>query len=263
LGNNELSGPLALLLLYEKLQRLARRRYSYKFLIIPETIGSLTFLATEGKNLLKKPRAGIVLTCLGGPKRKVSFKLSRLDWMGTPSLIDSFARDAAARDAELFEVREFSPASGSDERQFCSPGINWPVVQAAKTVYGEYKEYHTSLDNKEFMSVEAVEASAESLFVFLRLFDLCDKRIHSKIEGGEPQLGKRGLYPTTNGPMTNKFSTDKRKDGRYQLNLLLNVLSLSDGSMTAIGIVKKLGISFTDLLPILDQLSANQLIEIR
>lgn len=262
LANNELSGPLALVLLHQKLARLKDRQYTYKFLLIPETIGSLTFLAKEGSALSSRIRGGIVLTCLGGPKKTVSFKLSRSDWLGASSSIDVCARQLAQYDQNSYEVRAFDPTEGSDERQFCSPGINWPVIQAAKTVYGQYQGYHNSLDTKEFMSIEAVTDSAEKLFVFLRVFDFGDKKLMPNVLGGEPCLGKRGLYPTINSPLNNNFSSDSLKDHRYLLNLMLNVLSLTDGTMTLFDIARKLQTPLADLLTVAELLIENDLVSL-
>ena len=132
MANNELSGPLGLVRLFELLKALPSRRYTYRFLLIPETIGSITFLATEGKKLKDRVIGGVVLTCLGGPASHLSMKLSRRDWADTPSRMDLLARDAAELDHDTYSVRAFTPVGGSDERQFCSPGTNWPVLQAAR-----------------------------------------------------------------------------------------------------------------------------------
>lgn len=260
LANNELSGPLALVQLYHLLAALPQRRYSYQFLLIPETIGSITYLATAGQDLAPHLVAGMVLTCLGGPKQRLSLKMSRRDWIGQPSVIDQFARHLAMLDSDDFSVRDFTPCSGSDERQFCSPHINWPMLQAARTVYGDYAGYHNSLDTKAFMSIAQVEESAQRLCQFWQLFELHDCYVRSTVAGGEPQLGKRGLYPTTNGPMTNQLSRDGSKDGRYVLNLLLQLLSLADGQFTLLDIAQKLAAPLLDLLPIVLELQREGLI---
>ena len=260
LANNELSGPIALLGLYKKLEALKSRRYSYCFVLLPETIGSITFLAKERENLEAKLKAGIVLTCLGGKNTAVSFKLSRHDWLDKPCQIDFVARRIAASDPSEYRIRDFTPTGGSDERQFCSPGINWPVIQAAKTIYGEYKEYHTSLDSKELMSIETLKHSVEQIFKFLQVFEMADKSVVSKVKGCEPQLGRRDLYPSVNGPMTNKMSNDGTTDKRYVLNNLLNVLSLSDGSFTILDMSEKLGIPCLDLFPIISTLVEKEIV---
>lgn len=249
LANNELSGPLCLLRLYELLKAIPDRRYTYKFVLLPETIGSISFLWNEGKALRDRVKAGLVLTCIGGPGKTVSFKLSRKDWLGEPSDIDELARHVAEYTPSSYSVRDFDPTAGSDERQFCSPGVNLPFIQAAKTIYGEYAEYHTSKDDKELMSIAAVESSCEQLFDFLRLFEIADQYIESNIEAGEPQLGKRDLYPTVNGPATTTLSNDSTTDGRGALNTLLRVISLSDGKHTILTMAEKLQLSAISLLP--------------
>ena len=98
----------------------------------------------------------------------------------------------------------FSPTGGSDERQFCSPAINLPVVQAARTVYGQYDEYHTNLDDKEFMRISSVVDSVEKIHMFLKIFELESSHLRSTVKGGEPMLGKRDLYPTVNSSLTRK-----------------------------------------------------------
>lgn len=262
LANNELSGPLGLVRIFELLKAMPARRYTYRFLLIPETIGSIAFLATEGQDLARRIVGGMVLTCLGGPSSTVSFKLSRQDWTGAPSRMDCLAREVAALDGESYDMRPFTPTGGSDERQFCSPGVNWPVLQAARTIYGEYSEYHTSLDNKALMTIEAVERSAMAVFQFLQLHEVCDLFPSSVIEGGEPQLGKRNLYPTMNGPMSNAMSNDSMKDGRYLLDLLLNLLSLADGQQTIVDIARKIDCPLMDLLPILQTLVEEKLVRL-
>lgn len=262
LANNELSGPLGLVRLFELLKAMPSRRYTYRFLLIPETIGSISFLSTEGGDLDDRIVGGLVLTCLGGPSSTVSFKLSRQDWTGSPSKMDRLAHEIASFDRESYEIRPFTPAGGSDERQFCSPGVNWPILQAARTIYGEYNEYHTSLDNKELMTLDAVEKSASAVFGFLQLHELCDLFPVSVIEGGEPQLGRRDLYPTMNGPMSNKMSNDSTKDGRYLLELLLNILSLADGQRTIIDIAHKIDAPLMDLLPIMQTVVDKQLVRL-
>jgi aminopeptidase-like protein len=263
LANNELSGPLGLVRLFELLKAMPSRRYTYRFLLVPETIGSISYLATEGKDLGDRIVGGVVLTCLGGPNSKLSFKMSRLDWTESPSKMDALAREVAALDHVAYQVRPFTPASGSDERQFCSPGVNWPVLQAARTIYGEYAEYHTSLDTKALMTIDAIERSALAVFRFLQLHEVSDLFPASIIEGGEPQLGRRDLYPTMNGPMSNTMSNDSTKDGRYLLDLLLNMLSLADGQRTIVDIARKIDVPLMDLLPILQTLVEKEILSLK
>ena len=260
MANNELSGPLGLLRIYQLLASQPRRHYTYRFLLIPETIGSITYLAGHGNDLKDRLKSGLVLTCLGGPERQVSFKMSRQDWTGAPAPIDRLARHLAAADPTRFAVREFTPTGGSDERQFCSQGFNLPMGQAARTVYGQFDAYHTSADDLEFMTIAAVERSAEAVAATLSALDVAEVHFVNTAPYGEPQLGRRGLYPSLNGPMTNQFSSDQTQDGRTTLNNLLCILSLADGSRSLIAIAAHIGASVLDLAPIARHLEAEGLL---
>lgn len=254
LANNELSGSLALAAIYDKLKNQKNQKFSYRFIIIPETIGSISFLAKSSPKVLSDLVAGVVLTCLGGPSNKVTFKHSRKHWIGQDSLIDSVIEKVCDRDESLYESRNFSPTGGSDERQFCSPAINLPVVQAARTVYGQYDEYHTNLDNKEFMRISSVVDSVEKIHLFLKIFELESSHLRSTVKGGEPMLGKRGLYPTVNSSLTRKMSDDGKFDGREQLNLMLNVVSLIDGKHRLSDIAIKLDVPLSKLVYVIEEL---------
>jgi len=254
LANNELSGPLALAAIYDKLKNQKNRKFSYRFVIIPETIGSISFLAQSLPKALSDIVAGIVLTCLGGPSDKVSFKHSRKHWIGEDSLIDSVIEKVCDKDGSFYESRKFSPTGGSDERQFCSPAINLPVVQAARTVYGQYDEYHTNLDDKDFMRISSVVDSVEKIYLFLKIFELESSCLRSTVKGGEPMLGKRGLYPTVNSSLTRKMSDDGKFDGRDQLNLMLNVISLIDSKHRLSDIANKLDEPLSRVVHIIEEL---------
>ena len=278
MANNELSGPLAMLYIYKQLSLIKNRKFNYRFIVVPETIGSISYLATD-QTATKDIAGGIVLTCLGGKKEKLSFKLSRRDWLGQPSEVDLLARYLANKNPEEYSIREFTPTGGSDERQYCSPKINLPVIQAAKLFYGEYEEYHTSLDTKDLMGIKSVIDSSEGILKLLKLFELKrnelftdfkrvephgrqEKKINSTIQGGEPQLSKYDLYPSLNSPMTFKHSNDGVEDGRTQLEYILNILSLSDGSKDVAALAKKLETSIDNIVPLIDLLEKKGLINI-
>ena len=133
MANNELSGPLVLLGLYAKIKSWKKRRLNYRFLINPETIGSICFLNKYKKNIKKKIIGGLVLTCLGGPKKKISFKKTRKDNSEINKFFEYFKK------LKLCELRDYTPLTGSDERQFCSPGFNLPIGQVSRTIYLQYK----------------------------------------------------------------------------------------------------------------------------
>lgn len=259
LANNELSGPLALAAIYKKLVALENRYYSYRFIVIPETIGSIAFLSKISSTEIKKIRAGLVLTCLGGPSNIISFKHSRRHWLGQESDIDSLLEKICEHDSDLYRRRDFSPISGSDERQFCSPSINLPVIQAARTTYGDYDEYHTSLDTKDFMSISSVSDSIDKIFLFIKAHEIDRDFLVSEVKGGEPMLGRRGLYPTINSIQTREGSNDNKLDNREQLNLILNIISLVDGKHKLTHIVDKLDSSYEQIVPIIEMLIKKEL----
>ncbi|HTO31955.1 MAG TPA: DUF4910 domain-containing protein [Pararhizobium sp.] len=261
MANNELSGPLGLLRMYERIKAMPYRRHTYLFLLCPETIGSICYLSRFGEEIGKRLVGGLVLTCLGGHRDTLSFKMSRQDWVGTPGPIDSLARTFATWYPKKFEIREFTPISGSDERQFCSPGFNLPVIQAARTVYGQFVEYHTSADDKRFMRIEQVERAADALAEFIEVFDLHDSHLENTHPHGEPQLGRRGLYPTINSPMNRGSSSDGFTDHRTTLNRLLMMLSLADGKRGLLEIAAKIGCGADQLMPILRELQKMDMIK--
>lgn len=263
MANNELSGPLGLLRMYERLKALPRRHYTYLFLLCPETLGSIAYLSKFGDALGSKLRGGLVLTCLGGYRNTLSFKMSRRDWLDQPSSIDRLARRFAELYPDRFEIRPFTPTSGSDERQFCSPGFNLPVIQAARTVYGQFVEYHTSADDKRLMRIEQVERAADELAEFMQVFDYDGLLLENRHPYGEPQLGRRGLYPTINSPMNRGSSADGRTDSRQTLNRLLMCLSLADGDRGLVEISDRIGCGPDQLLPILTELLQQDMIALK
>ena len=192
MANNELSGPLVLLGLYNRINNWKERQYNYKFLINPETIGSLCYLHKFKNSIKRTLGAGLVLTCLGGPNSKLSLKKTKEKETDLNKFIVLFEKK------RLFKARDYDPITGSDERQYCSPGFNLPVGQAARTIYRQYKEYHTSLDNKKFMNIRKILNSINELEFFLNVFDKLNKKIIRKNKYFEVFLEKFGLYKNKN-----------------------------------------------------------------
>ena len=225
LANNELSGPLVLLGLYRRIEAWKSRRFSYRFLLNPETIGSLCFLHRYGDQLREKLFSGLVLTCLGGKRPSLSYKQSR----NANSPLDRVIASDCARGILDWEQRPFTPESGSDERQYGSPGFQLPVGQVARDVYGEYDGYHNSLDTKEAMGIPSLVDSVDRIEAVLRKLD-SDAFWINRFPFGEPQLGPRGLYPNVNSPETWGLSDDQTLDARGMLNRVLQVLNYADGT---------------------------------
>ena len=258
LANNELSGPLTLLALYQKLQSWPRRKYTYRFVVNPETIGSLCFLSRYHEHLQAHMIGGLILTCLGGPQPSLSYKFSRTG----NSLLDQAVRYAEQNALLPLRLRAFSPQGGSDERQYCAPGFNLPMGQIARTVYGEYQGYHNSLDTKAFMGIDQLLASAE---VIERLLQLAEEaRFYENLAPyGEPQLGKRGLYPNVNSPLTWSLSNDALADSRTILNRILIALNYSDGQNSLYNIAAECGCKVEELDPVVQRLVEASLLKER
>lgn len=259
LANNELSGPLVLLALYRRIKKWNRRRYSYRFLLNPETIGALCFLHRYHRHLKENLNAGLILTCLGGPVKSLRYKKSCLG----NSLFDKLAERISSGQISVGETVWTTPFTpdGSDERQYGSPGFQFPVGQFARTVYGEYDGYHNSLDSKDFMTITSLVASTETIERFLQYAEITGCPINL-FPFGEPQLGKRGLYPSINSNETrSKWSSDSEVDGRTQLKRMLKLLNLADGQNDFFQIAGECDCSVDELRPILEKLEANGLIE--
>jgi len=221
MANNELSGPLIQILIYLQLKKLKKRRFDYLFAINPETIGSICLIHKNLNFLKDNLISGIVLTCLGGPKKKLSYKLSR---QGNSLFDKQFIQMAKNKNVK---IRKFD-TSGSDERQYCSSECNLPVGQISRTVYGKNREYHTSADNKKFVKLNMFKKTANEIFNFIKNNEekifLRRKQPYCEI-----QLGKRNLYPNTNSFKTWNDSSDYILNSRDQLDILNTILSNADG----------------------------------
>lgn len=228
LCNDNLSGISVATFLARKLA-LQRTRLSYRFLFIPGTIGSITWLALNPE-AVSRIRHGLVLANLGDPGHLVYKKSRRGD-----AEIDRAAAHVLKHSGDRHEVRDFTPY-GYDERQYCSPGINLAVGCLSRTPLGEFPEYHTSADNLQLVQPQFLADSLQKCLQILRVLDR--NRVYlNKKPWCEPQLGKRGLYSTTGG------ASERAVD---QLALLW-VLNLSDGEWSLLDIAERSGLSFSRL----------------
>ncbi len=225
LGNDNLSGVTVAVRLAQHLVA-KRRRYSYRFLFIPGTIGAITWLA-RNRERAARIRHGLVLTCIGDAGG-FHYKKSRQD----NAEIDRIAAHVLQHHGEPAEILEFSPY-GYDERQYCSPGFNLPVGCLMRSVWGRFPEYHTSADNLDFLKPLSL---AESLRVCASIVDVIEnnRRYYNQKPYCEPQLGRRGLYRSTGG------------DGvEGETFARLWVLNLSDGKHSLLDIAERSGFPFS------------------
>ena len=223
--NNELSGPAVLSgianqLIYKK------NYYSYRFVLVPETIGSIAFLSHNLEHLKKNVVGGYNITCVGDERA----------WGLMPSKYGNNISDDIARfvlNDNSIEYQEHSWLDrGSDERQYCAPGIDLPISSITRSIYGSYPEYHTSLDNFDLVTKKGLD---ESLDVYLQCVSVFEINKHKPMVKtlGEPQLGKRGLYPNIS-------------DGNTFLKVrnMMNFLSFCDGKNSIMDISELCEISY-------------------
>lgn len=224
LCNDNLSGVAVATFLAKHLSS-ASPRYSYRFLFIPGTIGSITWLSLNEERA-RSIKHGLVLTCVGD-RGGLAYKKSRRG----DGEIDRAASHVLKHSGQQYEIQEFSPY-GYDERQYCSPGFNLAVGCLMRTPHGRFPEYHTSADNLSFVDAAAL---ADTFSRCLAIFNILEnnRSYLNQNPKCEPQLGKRGLYGATGG------SHPK------QLELaMLWVLNASDGRSTLLDIAEKSGIDF-------------------
>ncbi len=242
MANNELSGPLVTAFLYKSLAALPERRFTYRFVFLPETIGSIAYLSRYGEHFLRCLAAGYVVTCCGdrGP---FTYKRSRRG----NSLADRAAEYVLKKHPSA-KVMDFFPM-GSDERQYCSPGFNLPVGSLMRSMYGTYPEYHTSLDNRSFISFDAM-AEMVSLYTELCRTLEMNKTYRNLQPFCEPQLGKRGLYKNIGAA----------KDVEESIIVLSWLLNMADGEHDLLAISERSGIPIEKLHECALVLISNELI---
>jgi aminopeptidase-like protein len=224
LANDNLSGIAIAAYLGQHLRRFSLR-YSYRFLFIPGTIGSITWLS-RNEPIVSRIRHGLVLACLGDAGRFTYKKSRRGD-----ATVDRAAVHVLRQRGD-HEVLEFSPY-GYDERQFCSPGFNLPVGRLSRTPHGCFPEYHTSADDLSFVHPAQLAASFATCLAILDVLEN-DRTYVNQNPKGEPQLGKRGLYHAIGGLAHSPVSE----------MAMLWVLNLSDGQHSLLDIAERSGCAF-------------------
>lgn len=213
MANNELSGLVLTAGLAEYVASLKELNYTYRFLFIPETIGSIAYLSKYWEYMKQNTIAGYVVTCVGD-NLTYSFLPSRTG----NTFADKIAKFVLDNYVETYIEYSFLQR-GSDERQYCHPLIDLPVASIMRSKYGTFEEYHTSLDNLDFISADGLQGSFK---IYIKVIEIIERnKIFKPITFCEPQLGKRGLYNIT--------SND-------DANYLINFLAYIDGNKDLIDI---------------------------
>jgi aminopeptidase-like protein len=242
LANNELSGPVVTAALVRWLQSLPQRRYTYRVVFVPETIGSIVYLSKHLEEMKRKTIAGYVVTCVGDD-RAYSFLESR----SGNTLADSITRHVIKHHYPRCVTYDFLQR-GSDERQYCSPGADLPVVSLMRSKYGTYPEYHTSLDNLSLISPEGLAGAFGALQRCISLLEA--NHTYRATCVGEPQLARRGMYPT--------LSQNNRS---LEVSTMMNILAFSDGQRDLVSLADRIGLPAETCLPIITSLLQEHLLE--
>ena len=241
LANNELSGPVVTTAIARWIASLESRRYTYRIVFIPETIGSIVYISSHLAELKRNVVAGFVVTCVGDDRAYSLLHSRRGD-----TLADRAARLVMSRHAPAYVEYSFLDR-GSDERQYCSPGVDLPVVSIMRTKYNSYPEYHTSLDDLTLITPAGLAGGCEAIRKCIVLLE--HNRTYKATTPCEPQLGKRGLYPT--------LST---RGAGYSMRAMTNVLAYSDGTLDLIDVATKIGLSGDEAMTIAEQLAGHGLL---
>lgn len=268
MANNELSGPIVTSFIGKWLMS-KPRKYTYRLIFIPETIGSITYLSQNLQFLKKNVIAGFNVSCIGD-ERDYSYVASRYE--------NTFADKIASHVLSTY-YKHFTKYSflnrGSDERQYCSPGVDLPLVTLSRSKYDTFPEYHTSLDDPVLVTPKGLLGGFEFLKKCIDVIENNEipkehnnniKKIHKKqniIEEktlnnkkyritcyGEPQLGKRGLYPSLGNSSSGS-----------SISTMMDFIAYSDGTNNLNEIGKIIGKSVQELIPIIEKLLQEDLLE--
>lgn len=244
MANNECSGPALAAELIRFTASMERRKYTYRFIFIPETIGSITYMSIGDHlaHMKKTMLAGFNLSCVGDDR-----DYSIVESKYADTLADRVLKNVLRYQTESYSTYSFLKR-GSDERQYNAPGIDLPVVCYCRSKFGEYPEYHTSADDMSLVSPAGFQGSYEVMTQVIQALEY-NAKYRLKVLG-EPQLGRRGLYPTLS-----------HKGNHDEVAAMLDFTAYADGQNDLIDISKILGVPIKILVDIVEKLSAHDLLE--
>jgi len=242
MGNNETSGPAVTTYLSKYIQSILSPRYSYRIVFIPETVGSIAYLSKNLDKMKANIIAGFNITCVGD-NNNYSYMPSR----NGKTLSDKVATHVLKNKIQKFKEYSFLER-GSDERQYCYPGVDLPVCSVMRTKYAEYEEYHTSLDDLNFISTDGLNGAYEA---HVKIINALEKN-HTYVVTTfcEPQLGKRGMYPNVS-----------TKSTKSTVQTMMNFLTYCDGSMDLISIAELIKKPVWDLYELVEDLEIKGIVK--
>jgi len=242
MANNELSGPAVTTALAKWLTGQRKLKYTYRILFIPETIGSIVYISKNLEHLKFHTIAGYNISCVGDNR----------DYSYLPSRMGNSISDLAALHTLKHITPDFKKYTfldrGSDERQYCSPGVDLPIASIMRTKYGIYPEYHTSLDNLDIVSPEGLYGGFEAIRRSLEIIET--NCIPKMLLPCEPQLGKYGLYPLISS-----------KDTKSIVSKMMNLIAYSDGKLTLLEISEIINVPFFECYEIMETIVDKGLME--
>ena len=243
MANDNLSGVAMAAEIAKYIYALLERKYTYRIIFIPETIGALIYLKENITHLQKYVKAGFVLSCIGD---EGDYSCVHTPYNNTyTDKIVSHVLKHITDDPKEYSFLE----RGSDERQFCAPNVDLPVCTLSRTKFGKFNQYHTSNDNLDFVTAEGLKGGFEYV---KKCIDILENNNIYKIKTvGEPQLGKYGLYPT----ISQKGSAD------YTRNLT-NIIAYLNGENSILDIAEILNVPFNEVMNIIDKLNNKKIIEL-
>ena len=235
MANNELSGPVVAAFLAQWLLS-KPRRFTYRIIFIPETIGSIVYVSRHLKTMKRNTIAGFNLSCVGDARA-----YGYLPTRAGDTYADKVVLNILSSEHPDFIAYSFLDTR-SDERRYNAPGIDLPVCGVTRSKYGTYPEYHTSLDDLSVVSLEGLAGAYEVLKKCLTLIE--KNRTYKMNCLGEPQLGKRGLYPTI-GTLTSAVAVED----------MIDFISYADGKNDLVDISNKTRLPVKELYPIVEKLT--------
>lgn len=242
MANNEISGPVVSTRLAMYLSKQPSRRYTYRFVFVPETIGSIIYIHENLNYLKDHVIAGFNISCVGDD-RAYSFLPSRIG----NTLSDRVASHVLKHIAPDYRTYSFLER-GSDERQYCSVGVNLPIVSVMRSKYGTYPEYHTSKDDLTLVTPTGLEGGYNALRTCINAIEI--NRHYRCTQHCEPQMGKRGLY-----------STLGTRNVSQAVKMRMDILCYCDGEHSLLDIAELLGIPIGEIYPYAKELEDHLLIK--
>lgn len=245
MANNECSGPALSAELARFVASIEKRKYTYRFIYIPETIGSITYMSRPGhlEHMQKTMIAGFNMSCVGDDRDYSIVETKYADTLSDKVLKNVLRFQTGDKYSTFSFIKR-----GSDERQYNAPGIELPVVCYCRSRFGEFPEYHTSADNMGLVSPSGFQGSYEVMTQVVAALE--NNGYYKMTVLGEPQLGKRGLYPT----ISQKGNCDP-------IYAMMNLITFSDGRNDLIDISNRIGVPVSELIEVKDKLIKFSLME--